>query len=276
LNTLAWSTTRSTSPRHPFLRVAHELSTRQRALTLFAAALLLAMIPAAILLGLDDRVLRGVNVWIKPMKFMLSVAVLALTTAWFIGHLPPAQRGSRAVRAIVAMVIGAGGFEVAYITLQAALGEGSHYNVGDALHGTMYALMGIGALVLTASQPVLAWQLHRHPAASLPAAYRTAILLGLVLTFVLGAGVGVLLSAIQPPTGPSLPVVGWSTVAGDLRPAHFFGIHAQQLLPVAGALLAAARVSHARAWVWAIAAVYSAGTVALVVQALAGRPFIAL
>jgi hypothetical protein len=276
MNTLAWSAARGTSPRHPVLRVADELLARQRALTLFAAVLLLSMIPAAILLGLDDRVLRGANVWIKPIKFMLSIAVLALTTAWFVGHLPAAQRGSRAVQAIVAMVIGAGGFEVSYITLQAALAEGSHYNVGDALHGTMYALMGIGAIVLTASQPLLAWQLYRHPEPSLPAAYRTGVQLGLVLTFVLGAGVGMLLSGIQPPTGPSLPVVGWSTVAGDLRPAHFVGIHAEQLLPVAGALLAAARVSHARGWVWAIAAIYAAGTVALVMQALAGRPFIAL
>lgn len=260
---------------NPVTRVARELFTRQRTLVVFAAILLVAMLPAAILLGVDDRVLRGVSVWIKPLKFMLSIAVLALTTAWFIGYLPAARRHARAVKIVVAMIVLAGGFEAVYITLQAALGQASHYNDSDALHAALYMLMGVGALVLTASQPVLAWQIHRHPDPALTGAYRLAVLLGLVLTFVLGAAVGMLLSGIQPPTGPALPLVGWSMVGGDLRPAHFVGIHAQQLLPVAGALIADARLREGRRWVWVFAALYAASCTALVVQALAGYPFLA-
>ncbi|MEO6410008.1 MAG: hypothetical protein ABIO45_14815 [Burkholderiaceae bacterium] len=257
-------------------RIARALLDRQRSLALFGATLLFLLLPGAIAWSLDDRTLRGANVWIKPMKFSLSIAVLALTTAWFIGHLPRDRRGATGVRAAVAMILGAGSFELVYITLQAALGEASHYNVGDAFHATMYTLMGIGAIVLTASQPLLAWQIYRHGDASLAPAYRSAVVLGLGLTFVLGAGAGIPLSALPPATGPGLSILGWSTVMGDLRPAHFLGIHAAQLIPLTGAAIVGARIARPRAAVRFVAIAYVALWAALMAQALSGLPLVRL
>lgn len=252
-------------------RLPAELWTRERRLALFGALMLALLLPMAVAAGLDDRVLRGANLWIKPMKFALSIAVLALTTAWFVGHLRPDRRATRSVDAIVWLLIASGGFELGYITLQAALGQGSHYNVGDPLHAAMYTLMGLGALVLTATQPMLAWQLHRHGDHARPAALRLAVILGLVLTFVFGAGVGLLLGGLQPPDGAGLPLLGWSLAGGDLRPAHFVGVHAEQALPLVGFVAATLGLRHPKAVVWSATAAYSALFAVLVVWGLAGR-----
>jgi hypothetical protein len=249
-----------------------EVLSRERRLTIYAAVLFALLLPLAIGWGLDERTLRGANVWIKPIKFAISIGVLALTTAWFIGHLPTERRRSRAVDWIVWLLMGSGSFELGYITLQAALGEASHYNVVDAWHMVMYNLMGIGALTLTATQPMLAWQLLRHPDPHRPHAYRLAVLIGLVLTFMFGAGIGGLLANLQPPSGgATLPLFGWSLGGGDLRPAHFVGIHAEQLLPIIGFVAATFRVARAQALVWASALLYALLFAALVAWGLIGR-----
>ena len=246
-----------------------ELLAREPRLAIFGALLLALVVPMALAWGLDERMLRGANVWIKPIKFALSISLLALTTAWFIGHLPAPRRAGRPIDRIVWLLIGAGSFELAYITLQAALGQGSHYNVGDPWHATLYTLMGLGALALTATQPMLAWQLYRHPDPARPAAYRLAVLLGLVLTFVLGAGVGGLLSGLQPPSsGARLPLTGWSLDGGDLRPAHFVGIHAEQVLASIGFVTAALGARPGRTVVAAATLAYCALFIVLVAWGL--------
>lgn len=93
---------------------------------------------------------------VKPLKFMASLGLFALSTAWFVGLLPVAQRQRPAVMLVVWTIIAAGLFEIAYITLQAALGTASHYNASSRFHSGMYTLMGIAGLAMTATQPVLA------------------------------------------------------------------------------------------------------------------------
>ena len=249
-----------------------ELLRRERRLALYGFVLLATLLPMAIAAGLDHRTLRGADVWIKPMKFALSIALLALTTAWFAGHLPAHVRSGRAMDRIVWLAVATGSFEFVYIALQAGLGQASHYNIGDPFHIVMYAAMGIGALGLTATQPMLAWLLYRHPDPRVPSPVRQAILIGLVLTFVFGAGIGSVLASLQPPSGgATLPLFGWSLGGGDLRPAHFVGIHAEQVLPLIGVAASTWAGRRATAVVWIAALTYAALFATLVAWGLAHR-----
>ena len=80
--------TRPSVARRPRLWLA-ELRLREPRLAAYGALLLALLLPLAIAWSLDDRTLRGANVWIKPIKFALSIALLSHTTAWFSGTCRP-------------------------------------------------------------------------------------------------------------------------------------------------------------------------------------------
>ena len=81
-------------------RVLAALLARQRTLTLYALGMLLLMVPTLALMAADERALREVGVWHKPLKFMASTALFALSTAWFMGRLPAGARSSPVSRAV--------------------------------------------------------------------------------------------------------------------------------------------------------------------------------
>lgn len=209
---------------------------RQKVLTWFALIMLICAILASLIALFDERLVRGANLWFKPIKFMISTVAFALTTAWFMGLLEPAQRGTPSMHAMVWVLVITASFEVIYITGAAALGGESHHNTRTAWSAAMFGLMAVAAVALTATQAVLAWAIWRSaPVAPLPVAAQ-AVLIGLVLTWLLGTASGFLLGGKQPPafSAGALPVIGWHLNGGDGRPAHFLGLHAHQLLPLLG------------------------------------------
>ncbi len=232
---------------------------RNRILTGYALLMLALIVPALFLMMIDERVVRDVGVWVKPLKFMASTALFALSAAWFIGLLPEFARASRANHAMVWMLVLSSLFEVAYISVQAALGSASHYNLSDAFHAAMFGAMAIAAVMLTATQAFLAWQIHAHHRERPRSVAVHAVIVGLVLTFVLSTLSGFMLGGNQPPAGSGLPVTGWHTRGGDLRPAHFVGVHAQQFLPLLGILLQRFTAQHAGCWLAAVTVAYATG-----------------
>ena len=266
------------------LLMRNRMQAGSAALFAVGMAMLLMAAISLVLTWFDPRLFQGVSTWAKPLKFQISTGIYLLTLALFMSWLPDDKRQTRLSRYVVWSAVGAGIFEVAYITWQGAFGLASHYNHATAFYAAMYTLMGVGAVILTSASLALAVLIARNPAYALPRALQHAVVLGLLLTFVLGTGFGSYLGAQR--TGHwvggaltdagGLPLFNWSRTGGDLRVAHFFGIHAMHFVPAFAALAAATRLPGAKhiASAWLLAASFSALTVWTFVQAARGQPFL--
>ena len=271
---------RALAPAPTFAPFA-ELLARQRTLALFGGALLILAAITLTLQAVDPRVLAsGVNVWVKPTKFLFSVAVFALTAGWFFGYVRPERRASRPMRVTVGLLVFTATFELAWICWQGANGLESHFNNDTVFYDVMFSLMGLFALLLTGTALPLAWEIARRPAPGLPQDFAAAVVTGLVLTFVLGVGFGTAIAMNGGHSvgaeGGAVPIFGWNRSGGDLRIAHFLGIHAEQAIPLLAALLGAVGAAARRGLLVAGTLAYAAVSFAVYLQAAAGQPLLPL
>ena len=72
-----------------------------------------------------------------------------------------------------------------------------------------------------------------------------------------------------PDGGPGLPLVNWSTRYGDLRIAHFLGLHSLQVLPLVGYY-----ISKTKKQTIIFSVVYFVIATALFLQAMKGIPLL--
>ena len=237
-------------------------------------------------LPFDHRHILGLNPWIKPLKFEISVIVYLLTLALLLTVLGQDGRWSR-LRARLGWGFGLSMIvENSVIALQSARGVRSHMNYTSWFNGIAFGVMG-GFIALNTVLLAILLVLFVRARLSRPQAELWGIRLGLALLLA-GSVEGVLIVASGGHTvgaadgGSGLPFVNWSTSHGDLRVAHFFALHALQLLWAAGWALGrlAERRSlppwMATAALTAFAAGYAGGVWLLFAQAMAGRAVLAM
>ncbi|MFD2588830.1 hypothetical protein ACFSQJ_18030 [Croceitalea marina] len=187
----------------------------------------------AIGLAIDDRTLMGINVWIKPLKFSISGGIYILTLGILTTLYPYSKRKRSIITNVVAITLL---LEIGIIIYQAARGVQSHYNISSPFDGILFAAMGILIAINVLIMVLFIFdtiRLKLNTAKSI----QWAILLGWIIV-VFGSWVGgQMISQMAHNVGVAdggagLPLVNWSTIAGDLRVAHFFGLHAIQVIPL--------------------------------------------
>ena len=217
--------------------VWQSLNWTSKVLVSYGVLMLMALMLTCMVSLNDDRLIRDVGIWVKPMKFMAATALFALTTVWVLKVANSNLDQSVVFVWIAALLISTSLFEVVYISYQASQGAASHYNVGDPFHAFMFGLMAIAAVGLTASQAWLALEIWKEQRGAAMSVETLGVIIGLSLTFVLSTISGFMLGGNQPPAGQGMPIVGWHLYK-DIRPAHFLGVHAQQLIPLWGLIAA--------------------------------------
>jgi len=263
-------------------------------LTAMGMVMLALLAVAGVGLVFDPRVITGAPAWLKPAKFAASIAIYSLTLAWVFMYLREWPRTRRVVSWVTTVTLL---LEIVIIDVQAWRGTTSHFNIGTLLDGVLFSIMGIAIVVQTAASIAVAVALWRQHFSD--RALGWALRLGMTVT-IFGAMTGGLMTQPTraqidnaraghrmtvsgahtvgaPDGGPGMPGTGWSREHGDLRVAHFLGLHALQMLPLAAIFFVR------RGWheirrvrvVWAISASYVSLFSLLLWQALRGQSVIA-
>ena len=214
-------------------------------LAVICVVVAIALIPLWIL---DSRQLLGVSVWEKPIKFFISAAIFSFTYSWLSSFITKGARWVKVAGLFIAVSLTV---ELVLISAMAILGTTSHFNVSSPTAIVIWSLMATFISIVLFSTIFISLMIlfQKQNEFNL----KLALALGSVNTAV-GMGLAYLMtwpSAAQLANyqgiagahavgvsdgGPGLPFLGWSTVGGDLRVGHFFGLHSIQVAAILLAL----------------------------------------
>lgn len=247
-----------------------ELKQRNKLLYWFGLFNIAVGIICLVLMQVDDRQLLHVNRWLKPMKFYFSVGIMILTMGWLLYYLDNPKRIKRFTWLLIISMF----FENGLIILQAIRGTTSHFNYNSKLDGIIFSFMGFFIFVFTVTFIRINIAFFQQKKFSIPAAYVWGIRLGILVFILFSLEAGIMLSLMKHTIGgvdggPGLPITNWSKNFGDLRIAHFAGLHALQILPLLGFYVAKTKKQSI-----ILSSFYFLFAVALLIQALMGIPLL--
>jgi hypothetical protein len=224
----------------------------------------------------NEVIVLGINSVIKPMKFALSIWIFSWTMSFILYYVEDLKKVK--VYSWVAVVTMC--FEQFAITSQALRGQLSHFNKTDIYGIVMFSLMGVFILTVTLWTGYISYLFIKQKSYVIPKVIVLSIQIGLIY-FVIFSLFGGYISSMPGHTvgGPDgsegIWFINWSKFFGDLRIAHFFGIHSLQIIPIFGVLAEKYLPTHSHIKsVWFISILYLAFVLGVMIQGMMGMPFI--
>jgi hypothetical protein len=252
------------------MKFLNELRKRNFILYYFGWLYFAGGIVCIIMTQTSETIVLGINAWIKPMKFFFSIWIFCWTMGWFLAYLNNKRRVRIYTWAVVVVMI----IEQVIITWQAANGRLSHFNITTPFYRLLFTIMGVAIATLMAWTGVIGYYFFKQKQFDVPMPYVWGIRLGIILSVLFSFEGGIMAAQLShtvgaPDGGPGLPIVNWTRQYGDLRVAHFIGIHSLQIIPLFGYYIAKTNRS-----VQLFAAGYFILTMFLLIQAFRKIPLL--
>jgi hypothetical protein len=243
---------------------------------------------------IDDRILNFAPIWLKPFKFAISSIIYSFTLLYFISFIQNEKYLLWANRITAYGLI----IELVIIYLQAYRGRMSHFNFLTLEDMILFQIMAVAIVLVW-----LVFFIYIKGFFSISlnqSLFVFSVRLGLILTFLAMPMAFTMtqptasdlkkIEANQKPIGlvlgshsvsekdetKRLPFTSWSRTGGDLRIAHFLGLHAMQILPLFGLLLLSLRFGFqiGKTLILLVSIIYFGFVIFTLVQALNGIPLI--
>ena len=249
------------------------------------------------ILGLiiDDRILQYVPIWLKPFKFSVSSVIFIGSILYFLKYISN-QKFIYLTNKIVSYGLM---IELLIIFFQAYRGKMSHFNNQTFEDFILFQIMAITIVCVWLGFGVYAWKLFKSTEYGNDLVFK-GIQVGAIITFLtmpfaftmpqpsktqlqeiiknksqIGLVVGSHTVDEKDPS-QTYPLTGWAKTGGDLRIAHFLGLHALQILPILAFLLNGINftISNKKRILSTTGFFYLLLVVVVLVQALKGIPII--
>jgi hypothetical protein len=199
----------------------------------------------------DERILQYVPIWLKPFKFSISSIIFVGSILIFLKYIPDSK-----ILRISSKIISYGlMIELIIIFFQAYRGRMSHFNNQTWEDMILFQIMAVVIVLVWIGFGMFTYKLMKLNLKSNDLLL-TGIQLGAVITFLSmpfafampspnkeqielikknKSQVGLIIGShtIQEKDPSKVyPITGWAKTGGDLRIAHFMGLHALQILPL--------------------------------------------